>query len=120
LLRPAIPRALSTARAGGARIITAPSAFTFETGKDHWDLLVRTRALENQVFVLAAAQFGSHPPGPGVLRQRDDRRSMGRRCWPARPEGEGVVVAELDFGHQDKIRKSLPALSHRRTEVLGL
>ena len=49
--------------AAGARVITAPSAFTFETGKDHWDLLVRTRAVENQVFVLAAAQFGSHPPG---------------------------------------------------------
>src|SRR5258705_9780639 len=51
--------------AAGARVITAPSAFTFETGKDHWDLLVRTRAVENQVFVLAAAQVGSHPPGLG-------------------------------------------------------
>src|SRR4030095_10513101 len=51
--------------AAGARVIAAPSAFTFETGKDHWDLLVRTRAVENQVFMLAAAQVGSHPPGPG-------------------------------------------------------
>jgi deaminated glutathione amidase len=105
--------------AGGARIITAPSAFTFETGKDHWDLLVRTRALENQVFVLAAAQFGSHPPGLACYGNAMIVDPWGAVLARA-AEGEGVVVAELDFGHQDKIRKSLPALSHRRAEVLGL
>jgi predicted amidohydrolase len=105
--------------AGGARIITAPSAFTFETGKDHWDLLVRTRALENQVFVLAAAQFGPHPPGLACYGNAMIVDPWGRVLARA-PEGEGVVVADIDFEQQDQIRKSLPALSHRRTEVIGL
>jgi deaminated glutathione amidase len=105
--------------AGGARIITAPSAFTFETGKDHWDLLVRTRALENQVFVLAAAQFGSHPPGLACYGNAMIVDPWGTVLARA-PEGESVVVADIDFEHQDRIRKSLPSLTHRRTEVLGL
>ena len=113
---PELYRRLGT---GGARIITAPSAFTFETGKDHWDLLVRTRALENQVFVLAAAQFGAHPPGLACYGNAMIVDPWGTVLARA-PEGEGVVVAELDFEHQDEIRKSLPALSHRRTEILGL
>jgi predicted amidohydrolase len=49
--------------AWGARLITVPSAFTMETGRDHWEVLLRARAIENQVYVLAAAQCGSHPPG---------------------------------------------------------
>jgi deaminated glutathione amidase len=105
--------------AGGARIITAPSAFTFETGKDHWDLLVRTRAVENQVFVLAAAQVGSHPPGLACYGNAMIVDPWGTVLARA-PEGEGVVVADLDFAHQDRVRASLPALNHRRTEILGL
>jgi len=105
--------------AAGARVITAPSAFTYETGKDHWDLLVRTRAVENQVFVLAAAQFGSHPPGLACYGNAMIVDPWGTVLARA-PEGECVVVADLDFGHQDRIRASLPALSHRRTEILGL
>jgi len=105
--------------AGGARIITAPSAFTFETGKDHWDLLVRTRALENQVFVLAAAQVGSHPPGLACWGNAMIVDPWGTVLARA-PEAECVVLADIDFEHQDRIRASLPALSHRRTEILGL
>jgi predicted amidohydrolase len=105
--------------AGGARIIAAPSAFTFETGKDHWDLLVRTRAVENQVFVLAAAQVGSHPPGLACYGNAMIVDPWGSVLARA-AEGECVVVADLDFDHQDRIRASLPALNHRRTEILGL
>jgi predicted amidohydrolase len=105
--------------AGGARIITAPSAFTFETGKDHWDLLVRTRAVENQVFLLAAAQVGPHPPGLACYGNALIVDPWGTVLARA-PEGEGVVVADLDFVHQDRVRASLPALNHRRTEILGL
>src|SRR5438093_480096 len=105
--------------AAGARVITAPSAFTFETGKDHWDLLVRTRAVENQVFVLAAAQVGSHPPGLACYGNAMIVDPWGTVLARA-PEEECVVVADLDFAHQDRIRASLPALSHRRTEILGL
>jgi predicted amidohydrolase len=113
---PELYRRLGT---GGARIITAPSAFTFETGKDHWDLLVRARAVENQVFVLAAAQVGSHPPGLACYGNAMIVDPWGTVLARA-PEGEGVVVADLDFDHQDRVRASLPALNHRRTEILGL
>jgi deaminated glutathione amidase len=113
---PELYRRLGT---GGARIITAPSAFTFETGKDHWDLLVRTRALENQVFVLAAAQVGSHPPGLACWGNAMIVDPWGTVLARA-PEAECVVLADIDFEHQDRIRASLPALSHRRTEILGL
>jgi predicted amidohydrolase len=105
--------------AGGARIITAPSAFTLETGKDHWDLLVRTRAVENQVFMLAAAQVGSYRPGLACYGNAMIVDPWGSVLARA-PEQECVVVADLDFDHQDRIRASLPALGHRRTEILGL
>ena len=103
----------------GARIITAPSAFTLETGKDHWEVLIRARAVENQVFVLAAAQVGSHLPGLACFGNAMIVDPWGTVLARA-PYQEGVVVAELDFDHQDRIRASLPALSHRRTEILGL
>jgi predicted amidohydrolase len=100
----------------GARVVTVPAAFTAETGKDHWEVLLRARAIENQVFVLAAAQCGSHPPANacygnamvvdpwGVVLARAGYR-------------EGVVVADLDFGEQERVRRTLPALQHRREDL---
>ncbi len=101
---------------GGAKIITVPSAFTRETGKDHWEVLLRSRAIENQVFILAAAQVGSHP--------------LGRACYGnalvADPWGvvlaragyqECVVTVELDLEYQEQVRKELPSLEHRRTDL---
>jgi predicted amidohydrolase len=100
----------------GARLVTVPAAFTMETGKDHWEPLLRARAIENQVFVLAAAQCGPHPPvnvcygnamivDPwGVVLARAGYR-------------EGVVVADLDLGQQERLRESLPALRHRRHDL---
>jgi predicted amidohydrolase len=100
----------------GARLVTVPAAFTAETGKDHWEVLLRARAIENQVFVLAAAQCGSHPPANacygnamvvdpwGVVLARAGYR-------------EGVVVADLDFGEQERVRRTLPALQHRREDL---
>jgi predicted amidohydrolase len=104
--------------AQGARLITVPSAFTMETGKDHWEVLLRARAIENQAFVLAAAQCGSHPPAAscygnamvvdpwGVVLARAGYR-------------EGVVVADLDFGEQERIRQTLPAFRHRREDLFN-
>ncbi|MEO5766822.1 MAG: carbon-nitrogen hydrolase family protein [Polyangia bacterium] len=99
--------------AAGARVLTVPSAFTAETGKDHWHVLLRARAVENQAFVLAPAQFGLHG---------GQRRSYGHALiadpWGAVlaecGDHEGVAVAELDFGYQDEVRARLPCLSHRR------
>ncbi len=97
----------------GARVLLVPAAFTVPTGRDHWEVLLRARAIENQCFVLAAAQVGIH---------HASRRSYGRSMildpWgvilATLPDREGYAVAELDLEEQDRIRERLPALSHRR------
>lgn len=106
---PELYRALSQ---GGARVLTVPAAFTLMTGKDHWEVLLRARAIENQCFLLAPAQTGKH----GSWRQSYGR-SMIIDPWGlvlcCAPEGEGWALAELDFASQERIRQELPALSHR-------
>jgi predicted amidohydrolase len=102
--------------ARGARVITVPAAFTMETGKDHWEVLLRARAIENQAFVLAAAQCGSHPPtnvSYGNAMVVDPWGTVLARAGYR----ETVVVADLDFGEQERVRKTLPALGHRREDV---
>ena len=99
--------------AAGARVLLVPSAFTVPTGRDHWEVLLRARAIENQAFVLAAAQFGIH---------NRTRRSYGRSMivdpWgvvlASVADGEGLGLARLDLAEQDRIRRQLPALQHRR------
>jgi predicted amidohydrolase len=102
--------------ARGARLITVPAAFTLETGKDHWEVLLRARAIENQVYLLAAAQCGSHPPNHACFGN-----SMIVDPWGvvvARGAyREGVVVADVDLAGAERIRKSLPALAHRREDL---
>ncbi|MFT4049808.1 MAG: carbon-nitrogen hydrolase family protein [Solirubrobacterales bacterium] len=97
----------------GARIETVPAAFTYATGEAHWELLLRARAVENQLFVVAADQFGVHD---------GDRRSYGNSMivdpWGvvlarAGDEGEAVVAAELDFSAQAAVRDKLPSLANR-------
>jgi predicted amidohydrolase len=106
---PELYRALSGA---GARILLVPSAFTVPTGRDHWEVLLRARAIENQCFVLAAAQFGQHTP-----RRQTYGRSLVVDPWGTPlaqvPDGEGYAVCDLDFQAQDRIRERLPALRHR-------
>ena len=97
----------------GARVITVPSAFTERTGRDHWEVLIRARAIENQVFIVAAGQIGEAPP---------DYRSYGRSMiadpWGVilaqAPDTECFVAADLDFEGQDRVRERLPSLRHRR------
>jgi deaminated glutathione amidase len=96
-----------------ARVITVPSAFTERTGRDHWELLLRARAVENQVFVVAADQIGEAPP-----HYRSYGRSLIVDPWGVvlaeAPDSECFVSAELDFSAQDRIRRSLPSLENRR------
>jgi len=97
----------------GARIVTVPSAFTLTTGKDHWHALLRARAIENQVWVLAPAQHGKHPKGRTTYGKSliiDPWGEVVAQC----SEGEGFAVAHLDFDYQDKVRTSLPSLLHRK------
>jgi len=110
---PELYRALTLA---GARVLAVPSAFTTATGPDHWEPLLRARAIENQAFVLAADQVGRHATGA-----RSHGRSMIVDPWGVVlaqvPDGEGVAVADLDLRAQDGVRARLPALRHRRPEV---
>ncbi|MDB6000896.1 MAG: nitrilase/cyanide hydratase and apolipoprotein N-acyltransferase, partial [Rhizobacter sp.] len=93
-------------------LMSVPSAFTYTTGKAHWELLLRARAVENQCYVIAPAQGGLHENG---------RRTWGHSLvvdpWgevlAVRDEGEGVVMATLDFERLAEVRRSLPALTHR-------
>lgn len=97
----------------GVRIVTVPAAFTLTTGKDHWHVLLRARAIENQVFVLAPAQHGKHPGGRQTYGKSlivDPWGDVLAQC----AEGEGFATARLDFGAQDRVRASLPCLSHRK------
>lgn len=95
------------------RIVTVPAAFTLTTGKDHWHVLLRARAIENQVFVLAPAQHGKHPKGRQTYGKSlivDPWGDVLAQC----AEGEGIALARLDFAAQDRVRASLPCLDHRR------
>lgn len=92
-------------------LISVPSAFTYGTGRAHWELLLRARAVENQCFVVAAAQGGTHEN-----RRRTWGHSMIVDPWgdilAVVPEGEAVVSATLDMARLDAVRVQLPALSH--------
>jgi predicted amidohydrolase len=97
----------------GARVIALPAAFTLPTTRDHWDTLVKARAIENQAFVIAANQIGPHPGG-----LHSGGRSMIVDPWGVvlaqAQDREGHVVAELDLERQAEIRAQLPALANRR------
>lgn len=107
---PELYRALA---ARGVRFLAVPAAFARETGRDHWEVLLRARAIENQAFVIAAAQVGEHGGG---------RASYGRSMivdpWglvlARAPDVPGPIVAECRLEEQDRIRTALPALRHRR------
>jgi predicted amidohydrolase len=97
----------------GARILTIPAAFTLATTRDHWETLVRARAIENQCFVIAANQIGEHPGGT-----RSGGRSMIADPWglvlALAPDRETAIVADLDLDAQDAVRRRLPSLANRR------
>jgi deaminated glutathione amidase len=96
----------------GAELITVPSAFTLRTTRDHWEVLLRARAIENQCFVIAPNQIGDHPGG-----LRSGGRSLIVDPWgvvlAGASDGEGVIVAELDFDVLRRVRDQLPTLTRR-------
>ena len=97
----------------GARVFSLPAAFTVPTGRAHWEILVRARAIENQAFVIASGQVGRHPP---------DHESYGHSMivdpWGTvlaqAPDEECFVVADIDLEAQRDIREKLPSLANRR------
>ncbi len=100
----------------GARIFTVPSAFTLTTGRDHWEVLLRARAIENQAFVLAPNQVGSAPPHYESFGHSAIVDPWGRVLAIA-PAGECFVAADLDLAAQDEVRASLPSLANRRPQA---
>jgi predicted amidohydrolase len=107
---PELYRALASK---GADAVVVPAAFTLQTGKDHWMVLLRARAIESQVYVIAAAQWGKHPRG---------RQTFGKSCvidpWgeviAQASEGEGLALATLDPAYLARVRALVPSLRHRR------
>ncbi|MGH2859649.1 MAG: carbon-nitrogen hydrolase family protein [Solirubrobacteraceae bacterium] len=100
----------------GAEVLVVPAAFTLPTTRDHWEVLVRARAIENQCFVIAPNQVGEHPGG-----LRSGGRSLIVDPWgvvlAGAPDGECAIVADLDFEALAAIRRRLPSLARRRPEA---
>lgn len=100
----------------GAHVIAVPAAFTLETGRDHWEVLLRARAIENQLFVVAAGQVGEAPP-----HYRSYGRSLIVDPWgivlAMAPDDECFVAADLDFAALEGARRRLPSLASRRAEA---
>ena len=98
----------------GAQVIFVPASFTMPTGKDHWEVLLRARAIENGCYIVAAGQIGTKPAyaaygnslvadpwGTVVARARDE---------------EGLVFAEIDLDYLERVRRQIPSLENRRTD----
>jgi predicted amidohydrolase len=107
---PELYRVLAVA---GATVLVVPAAFMLHTGRDHWEVLLRARAIENQCYVVAAAQIGDHDPGRTCFG-----RSMIIDPWGTvlaqAPDTIGIVTADLDLARLDLIREELPSLANRR------
>jgi nitrilase len=93
-----------------------PSAFTVPTGRAHWELLLRARAVENQCWALAPAQSGFHANGRETFGDSMIVDHWGR-VLARRPRGTGIVLAEIDVAAQNAARVSFPALQHRRLDI---
>ncbi|HSL01388.1 MAG TPA: carbon-nitrogen hydrolase family protein [Rubrobacteraceae bacterium] len=100
----------------GAEVLAVPAAFTLQTGKDHWEVLLRARAIENQAFVLAPAQWGQKADGRWTYG-----RSMIVDPWgvvlATCPDRDGPALATLDLEYLDRFRAEFPALANRRPET---
>jgi predicted amidohydrolase len=107
---PELYRALAVA---GAEVLVVPAAFMTHTGRDHWEVLLRARAIENQCWVVAAGQIGPHEPARSTYG-----RSMVVDPWGTvvaqAPDTVGVTVADVDLGRLATIRAELPSLANRR------
>ena len=100
----------------GARILVVPAAFTLATTREHWEVLLRARAIEDQCFVIAPNQVGEHAPG-----YRSGGRSMIVDPWgivlAQAPDAETFALADLDLARQAETRRTLPSLANRRPEA---
>jgi predicted amidohydrolase len=100
----------------GAEVVILPAAFTMTTGKDHWETLIRARAIENALYMIAPAQWGKHPPGNWCYG-----RSMIVDPWgtvvATAADGVGVALATVDRSRVHSVRRQIPSLANRRPEA---
>ena len=101
-------------RTKGANILTAPAAFTYTTGKLHWQLLLQARAMDSQCFVLGAAQQGWHGEQRQTWGHAGITDSRGELLQMIDTEGHGLVTSAFDLNEQNTIRLSMPLMQHRR------
>lgn len=97
----------------GAQLIFVPSAFTWHTGKSHWEPLLRARAIENQVYVIAPDQHGENPKSFATHGHSMIIDPWGKILAEI-PDGPGIILAQVDLGYLARVRAELPALSHRK------
>ncbi|KAL6260454.1 hypothetical protein P5V15_007979 [Pogonomyrmex californicus] len=110
------PELSLTLRNMGAQILTYPSAFTYQTGAAHWEMMLRARAIENQCYVVAAAQTGAHNKKRvswGHAMIVDPWGAIIAQC----AEKTGIAIAEIDLTLLEKVRKNMPCEEHRRTDL---
>lgn len=99
--------------AAGAELLLAPSAFTYATGKAHWQILLQARAIENLCFMAAAAQGGRHDNGRQTWGHSLILDPWGKKLAERQRAGAGVITADLDIRALQDLRRQLPALQHR-------
>ncbi|HEY5806739.1 MAG TPA: nitrilase-related carbon-nitrogen hydrolase, partial [Povalibacter sp.] len=104
----------------GAEVLSLPSAFTAPTGRAHWEVLLRARAVENLCYVLAPAQGGAHANGRETYGDSMIVDPWGHVLSRVTTSGPGLAVAEIDHTVQQELRSHFPALSHRRLAIGGL
>ena len=100
----------------GAQVLLVPAAFTLLTGKEHWEVLLRARAIENQCYVAAAAQTGRHNEKRDTYGHAMIIDPWGTVIAQCR-DGEGVAVGEVDLAFLDAVRGRIPVHKHRRPEL---
>ncbi len=104
--------------AAGAQVVFVPSVFTVPTGRAHWEALLRARAIENQVYIIAPDQTGHHPASMDAYGHSMIVDPWGKVIAQADTE-PGLVLADIDLGYLGNIRRRLPALDHRRAFLNG-
>ena len=110
---PELYRALTLA---GARVVFQPAAFALYTGKDHWETLIRARAIENQIYMVSPSQIGTYGDGKQCFGSSMIVDPWGTVIARA-PERECVIIADIDYESQDQTRQNLPSLNHRRPDI---
>lgn len=113
------PELYSTLSDQGADVIFVPAAFTLFTGKDHWEPLLRARAIENQAYVVAAGQIGDKPEGVPTYGKSMVIDPWGNVVGRA-SDRVGMFTSEIDLGYVEEVRRELPSLKHKRFDLYDL